>query len=78
MARMPSTVGELKASVPSAWTTKMEQVVSHSMAFSEYEMISQPIVLLLVVSTSDSDPIACMQELCAQHHLPACLATVNP
>lgn len=42
------------------------------MSFSEYEMISHPLVVMSVVSTSDVDPIAAMQELTSIHHTPAC------
>lgn len=43
------------------------------MSFSEYEMISHPVILLLVVATTDVDPVACMQELNSSHHTPVCL-----
>ena len=38
-------------------------------------MISHPVVLLVVVATSDSDPLACMQELTSVHHTPLCLTS---
>ena len=39
------------------------------------EMISHPVILLLVVATSDIEPVACMQELVSVHHTPHCLTT---
>lgn len=36
-------------------------------------MISHPVVLLLVVATTDVDPVACMQELASVHHMPQCM-----
>jgi hypothetical protein len=38
-------------------------------------MLSHPVVLLLVVATSDVDPVACMQELASMHHTPLCLTS---
>ena len=73
LSRLPSTIQELKISPPSSWTPKLEQLVLRSISFSEFEMISHPVVLLTVVSTSDEDPIACMQELSSVHHTPICL-----
>jgi hypothetical protein len=73
ISRLPSTIQELKGSPPSAWTSKLEQLVLRSISFSEFEMISHPVVLLTVVSTSDEDPLACMQELASVHHTPMCL-----
>lgn len=74
LSRLPSNIKELKGSPPSAWTPKLEQLVLRSISFSEFEMISHPVVLLTVVSTSDEDPLACMQELASVHHTPMCLS----
>lgn len=38
-------------------------------------MISHPVVLLLVVATTDVDPVACMQELASVHHVPQCMVS---
>lgn len=38
-------------------------------------MLSHPVVLLLVVATTDVDPVACMQELASVHHTPSCLTS---
>lgn len=46
-----------------------------SLSFSEYEMISHPLLLLIVVSTSDVDPVGAMQELSSSHHVPAVFTT---
>jgi len=46
-----------------------------SLSFSEYEMISHPLLLLTVVSTSDADPVGAMQELSSLHHMPAVFTT---
>jgi hypothetical protein len=68
---------ELITSPPTAWSETLEHIVLRSMSFSEYEMISHPIILLTVVSTSDVDPVACMQEMASIHHLPQCLTNVG-
>lgn len=70
--RLPTNVHELKSTPPSAWTPTLEQLAVRSMSFSEYEMISHPLVVMSVVSTSDVDPIAAMQELTSIHHTPSC------
>jgi hypothetical protein len=70
--RLPTSVGELKSAPPSAWTHTLEQLAVRSMSFSEFEMISHPLVVMSVISTSDIDPIASMQELTSIHHTPAC------
>lgn len=77
LARVPATTAELKAAIPTAWSPRLEQLLIRSMSFSEYEMISHPVILLTVVSTSDPDPVACMQELASYHHTPPCLSTVR-
>lgn len=43
-----------------------------SMSFSEFEMMSQPLILLTVISTTEIDPVAAMVELASVHHTPAC------
>eukprot|EP01041_Mallomonas_annulata_P002922 gene2922-5736_t len=73
--RIPSNIFDLKASPPSAWTQKLEQLVMHSVSFSEFEMASHPLILLTVVSTTDEDPVACMRELASIHHMPPCFFT---
>jgi hypothetical protein len=71
---LPTSVSELRSDPPSGWTNKIEQLVLRSMSFSEFEMISNPYVLLTVVSTADADPVAAMQELASIHHTPACFS----
>lgn len=71
LQRLPSTLAELRSSTPSAWTPTIEQIMLRSMSFSECEMLSHPLVLMSVVSTTDLDAIACMQQLASAHHTPA-------
>lgn len=70
MARMPSNAQELKSAMPTAWSPLLEQIITRSASFGEFEMISHPVIILTVVSTSDYDPVACMQELSSTHHSP--------
>lgn len=73
LSRMPATVGDMRTATPSAWSLAVEQIVMRSMSFSEFEMISHPLVLMTVVATSDLDPVACMQQLASVHHTPQCM-----
>ena len=77
LAKLPASLTELKAYCPSAWTPELEQIVTRSMSFSEYEMLSHPIVVLTAVATTDYDVVACMQEIVSHHHTPQCLTTVS-
>ena len=70
MSKLPQNVGELKASTPSAWTSKMEAIAMRLQAFNEWEMTSHPYIILTVVATSDIDHVLCMQELASMHHTP--------
>ncbi|RYH31676.1 hypothetical protein EON65_02190 [archaeon] len=70
--RLPNNVSELKANPPTAWTSETEQIVLRSLSFSEFEMMSHPLLILTVVATSDVDPVAAMLELASVHHTPAC------
>ena len=80
-ALVPASLSALKggaaatAPPPTAWGPRTEQTVLRSMAFSEFEMLSHPVVLLTVVATTDVDPVACMQELASVHHTPSCLSS---
>lgn len=74
LARVPQSVGELKQTPPSSWTSKMEAIAMRLTAFHEWEMTSHPFLILTVVATSDVDHVLCMQELASMHHTPACLA----
>jgi hypothetical protein len=76
IAKLPANINELKSSTPTGWSNKLEQVVIRSMSFSEFEMVSHPVLLLTAVSTTDYDPLACMQEMSSYHHAPQCLVTV--
>eukprot|EP01035_Chromulina_nebulosa_P018359 gene18359-24055_t len=76
LSRLPNSLSELKVSMPTSWNKKIEQtILMKSLSFSEYEMISHPVVVLSVVSSSDVDPLLCMQELLSIHHLPVSLST---
>ena len=77
LSRMPTKISELRGSPPTAWSQKIEQLLMRSMTFSEYEMISHPIVILNVASSADTDPVRCMQELSFVHHTPSCISSVN-
>lgn len=48
-----------------------------SLAFSEFEMTSHPLIFLTVVASSDVDHVGCMQELSSSHHIPSCFNTVR-
>eukprot|EP00981_Chlorochromonas_danica_P002980 scaffold601_cov170-Ochromonas_danica.AAC.41 len=72
---LANTSSEIKANPPTAWTPTTEQIVMRSMSFSEYEMMSQPLLQLVVVATTDIDPLAAMLELASVHHLPSCLTS---
>jgi hypothetical protein len=74
--RFPNKFAELRQSPPTAWGNKIEQIFNRSMTFSEFEMLSHPIVIINVASTSDNDPVRCMQELSFVHHTPACISSV--
>ena len=67
---LPNNIAELKVSPPNGSNSKIEDYFMRSMSFSEFEMISQPLILMTVISTSDVDPVACMQELTSLHHTP--------
>jgi hypothetical protein len=73
LSGMPATVNELRSATPSAWTPTIEQIIMRSMSFSEFEMLSHPLIIMTVVSTSDVDPVACMQQLASVHHTPQCV-----
>lgn len=73
MNRLPSCLRELESLPPSAWTTTLEKLVMRSMSFNECEMISHPILILTVVSTTEIDTIAAMQELSSNRHNPICM-----
>eukprot|EP01038_Epipyxis_sp_PR26KG_P005036 gene5036-7027_t len=72
--RLPNNVQELKVSPPSAWSPLIEQIAMRSMAFTEFEMLSSPLIYLTVIATTDVDPIACVQELISMHHVPTCVS----
>lgn len=52
--RLSSSPAELKGSPPTVWTDKVEQIVMRSMSFSEFEMMSHPLILLTVVCNFNS------------------------
>ena len=68
---LPANVDILKASSPTGWSAKVGDLMLRSMSFNECEMISNPLVIMTVVSSMDIDPIACMQELASPHHTPS-------
>lgn len=74
IARLPANASELKSQSPTAWTPQIEQVLCRSMSFSEYEMLSHPIVVITAVSTTDFDVVACMQEMVSYHHVPSIMS----
>ncbi len=73
---VPASVSELRSSTPSSWNSRIEQLWSRSISFSEFEMLSHPAILLVVVSTSDRDVLTAMQELSSPVHLPPCMTSV--
>ena len=44
-----------------------------SMSFNEAEMMSAPLMVMAVVSSSDADPIASLEELVYGNHMPTCM-----
>lgn len=73
---LPGDVPELRHVKPSAWSNKLENIMMHSMAFSEYELLSHPLVLLMAVATNDPDPLAAMQQLTAKNRNPTGVLSV--
>jgi hypothetical protein len=71
---MPSSVGGLKMAPPSAWTEQVEKTLLYSMSFGEFDMLSNPVVMLYAVSASDADPLGCLAELMSRHHQPECMS----
>jgi hypothetical protein len=69
--KLPFDYEDLKISPPSGWSHDVEQLLLRSASFCEFEMISQPVLLLTVVSTSDEDPLTAMQDLCHMNYAPA-------
>jgi len=49
----------------------VDQIFMRMSSFSEQEMLSQPLLILTVVASSDIDHIACLQELSSPHHTAA-------
>ena len=52
------------------WCTAYRREQQRTLRCLEHEMFDHPVAILIVVSTADTDPIACFQELSSQHHLP--------
>ena len=77
MKKLPLNFEELKSAPPSGWGHEIEQRILRGASFSEFEMMSQPLCILTVVSTADIDPVACMQELCSAHHAPPGFKSVS-
>jgi hypothetical protein len=71
ITRLPNSVSELKANPPCAWSPAVDQIFMRMTSFTEQEMISQPLLILTVVATSDIDHVACLQELSSPHHTAA-------
>ncbi len=71
LTQLPSSLQSVQNSNFSGWSRIVENSVMRSMAFHECESMSQPLILMTVVSTADVDPVAAMQELASSHHVPA-------
>ena len=52
------------------WYSAYRRELHRVLRCMEHEQFDHPVGLLLVVSTSNVDPIACFQELTSPHHLP--------
>jgi hypothetical protein len=74
--RLSDNANEVKGNPPNGWTSTIEQIIIRSMSFSEFEMISHPLLILYVISTSDIDPIANMQELTSAYNIPESFGNV--
>lgn len=50
---------------------KIDQLLTmRSLSFSEYEMLSNPIVIMNVVASNEADPVLAMHELFSSHYTP--------
>jgi hypothetical protein len=67
---LPSTSSALKNNPPTGWSRNVEELVMRSLSFNECEMMSAPLMIMSVVSTSDADPLASLEELMHQRHFP--------
>jgi hypothetical protein len=52
------------------WYTAYRREMHRSMRCMEQEMFDHPLGILYVVSTTNTDPVGCFQELMSPHHLP--------
>jgi len=74
---LPTSISELKGSQTTSWNHRIEQILlMRSLSFSEYEMLSNPILLLTVVASNEVDPVISMQDLLSSRYVPSCLETV--
>ena len=64
---LPMTVDELNANPPSALSQILENVILRSGSFQDFDMISHPIIIMTVVSSSEPNPLAKLQELAHSH-----------
>jgi hypothetical protein len=53
------------------WYTRYRQEMMRSLRHQEHEMFDHPVATVLVVSSSNEDPVRCFEELSSEHHLPA-------
>ena len=61
------TVSELKSNPPSALTSTLENVILRSASFQDFDMLSHPVIIMTVVSSSEPNPLQKLQELSQQH-----------
>ena len=52
---------------------KLKKIMMRSMSFNEAEMMSAPLMVMAVVSSSDPDPLAALEDLVYGNHMPACM-----
>ena len=72
MQHVPSTANALRNAPPTGWSRNVEELVMRSLSFNECEMMSAPLMIMTVVSTSDADPLGSLEELNSNRHNPPC------
>ena len=70
---LPVSSSALRNAPPTGWSRKVEEIMMRCMSFNEAEMMSAPLMVMAVVSTSDADPLASLEELVYGNHMPNCM-----
>ena len=59
------------------WLRPHRHELNRTLRCQPHEMFDHPAVNILVVASTNSDPMACFQELASRHHLPAVFHSVR-